>query len=1418
MNSETSRGTEIERLEEFQRRHRQALVVILFTDMVGSTNLKSRLGDAEAVRLISEHHTVLRELLRAEVNAEEISTSGDSMLLALASPSSAVRFALRAQAKVREFAQRCGQDIRDRMAIHVGEVLVEEESSDLQGLHVDTCARIMSLARGDQILLTRFAFDNARQALRSSEFDDLSTLRWLSHGHYALKGVEEPLEICEVGEEGRAALVAPEDSTKAKRAFQPEDEPVLGWRPAVGQVVPGTSWVLKEKLGEGGFGEVWLACHAKLGTRQVFKFCFRADRARSLKRELTLFRILQERVGHHPNIVGVSDVFLDESPFYLGMEYVEGADLATWCEKHEGGSAVPLDVRLDLVAQVADALQAAHDAGIIHRDVKPSNILIQEKPGVPPHAFLTDFGIGQVTSDEALTGVTRLGFTMTMMSVGPTGPGGTQIYMAPELLAGRPASTRSDIYSLGVILYQLIIGDLHQPLTTDWRARVEDPLLQEDLARCFAGDPEERFVGAAQLADALRSIEERRTERNRLAEEQAERERSAYRRGLIRATAGAVAVVVLVALLALVARREAVRAGANFRSAQKVVDDLMLLTKGMAGDQASATEPRILAHKLADSAVDNYRTFLAQRPDDAALRLNLAKVCRSRALIYAAGSGAGGPADEKAREVARESLAESMLILRQLMDESPDNAAVQEELAAALAAGALDRTGNLTPEGQIPAELAAEALVLRRGLATRSKNTWETQRALADLLRDVAAGEEAGAARNLVAEELSVRGRSLLLAPGPQRSDALIELSFTHERLAGLSDGPEKTALMRKAFEAVDSEGATGMPLVLRRLDLATLIARQQRLAGHASTAAEWSARIAKELARLEEVEIEPGSLSAARRSEADGLAELAESKEGITPSEALGLLARAVKIGEGLGAAQEQDFWPERLDGAWDATIRIASSAGMNDAALHAARSACTYWGAVWEDPSRAAASWFRLANLQSALGRGAEADDSLAEAQRLQTQIARRSGEELNALALLLATAAGNPAGPPGSGSATVQAIGVLREMQAAGVGLQDDYRGEIVEAFSAEAFRGNSEAAALLAGLGSIETHAVTETEPIEATDADMLARAMRADSHMRVKGAISSAQWTGSRRTLRMFFEGVPPGEFSAQISSDHQLELEAKLGGTLEEKLPGLVVEVRGYVYGIQGPPILVLGSVADLNVLERKKVAPIPKSVPVIPAADIPALRAALGSEALVEGDVAAVATTRSGLSTTIQFDSGGRETLLAVVFSDHVPAIEDKVGGPLGEAITGKRLRVTGTLMPYGGRNPAWVGLPQIVLKDPEQIEVIGEAASLDPADTAQFVQRAGASVTCIATVETVVRSAGGGVARIVLKEAGADGLSCAVFHDNEQNLAAKLGGSLEDVLAGRRVRFSGKVAMYEGRPEVVLAHGYQIDWAPTP
>lgn len=217
------------KVQEFQRKHRVGLITLLFTDMVGSTKLKQELGDHEAVALIQRHHRVVRDILSRFPSGQEISTAGDSFFLAFAKPSDAVKFSLQLQSKLREVAQGSARPLLDRIGIHVGEVFIEEEGGpgkarDLYGIQVDTCARVMSLGEGDQILMTRFAFDNAKQVLKGQQIEGVGDLAWLNHGDYSLKGVEGPSEICEVGEVGRAVLKPPGNSEKAHKQISSDND------------------------------------------------------------------------------------------------------------------------------------------------------------------------------------------------------------------------------------------------------------------------------------------------------------------------------------------------------------------------------------------------------------------------------------------------------------------------------------------------------------------------------------------------------------------------------------------------------------------------------------------------------------------------------------------------------------------------------------------------------------------------------------------------------------------------------------------------------------------------------------------------------------------------------------------------------------------------------------------------------------------------------------------------------------------------------------------------------------------------------------------------------------------------------------------------------------------------------------------
>jgi serine/threonine protein kinase/DNA-binding winged helix-turn-helix (wHTH) protein len=369
--------------------------------------------------------------------------------------------------------------------------------------------QLASLAQPTQVLLSRGAFDLVRDGA-DGRGDGLA---WLAHGPYLFEGMGEPVEVFEVGRIGHSFLKPPPDTNGGRRALRPGDEATLGWRPALALTVPGRNeWTLLDKLGEGGFGEVWLAGHPS-GERRVFKFCFDASRLRGLKREATLFQILKDELGDRDDIAKVLDWNFEEPPYFLESEYTEGGSLADWGQAAGGIASVPLETRLGLIAQVAEALAAAHSVGVLHKDVKPQNVLITEDAEGKPKARLADFGVGIVRDKSILLGrdFTVTGFTEATKDANRNG-GGTRLYAAPELLEGRSPTTLADIYALGVVLYQVVVGDLERALGAGWERDVADDLLRQDIGACVEGRPERRLGDALNLAERLRSLKQRRTQ------------------------------------------------------------------------------------------------------------------------------------------------------------------------------------------------------------------------------------------------------------------------------------------------------------------------------------------------------------------------------------------------------------------------------------------------------------------------------------------------------------------------------------------------------------------------------------------------------------------------------------------------------------------------------------------------------------------------------------------------------------------------------------------------------------------------------------------------------------------------------------------------------------------------------------------
>ena len=219
---------------------------------------------------------------------------------------------------------------------------------------------------------------------------------------------------------------------------------------------------ITEHLGRGGMAEVYKAYQPSLDRNVAIKVmhAFLADEKEFLsrfEREAKVVATLR-----HPNIVQVYDFDVENGMYYMVMEFIEGETLKRRLQDLEEKSEwVPLEDSVRIVLAVGSALKYAHEHGMVHRDVKPANVMITTDGQV----ILTDFGIAKIVSASNLTA------SGAMV--------GTPSYMAPEQGMGQPGDERSDIYSLGVMLYQLVTGrlpyDADTPLAVVLK-HINDPL------------------------------------------------------------------------------------------------------------------------------------------------------------------------------------------------------------------------------------------------------------------------------------------------------------------------------------------------------------------------------------------------------------------------------------------------------------------------------------------------------------------------------------------------------------------------------------------------------------------------------------------------------------------------------------------------------------------------------------------------------------------------------------------------------------------------------------------------------------------------------------------------------------------------------------------------------------------------------
>lgn len=257
---------------------------------------------------------------------------------------------------------------------------------------------------------------------------------------------------------------------------------------------------LQEHLGSGGMARVHAALDQRLGRRVAVKLV-REDLVGDGQSRARLLREARSAAAfHHPNAVAVFDVGEHGGQPFIVMELVEGGSLADRLQR-EGRLEPGPTVRI--ATQVLDALAAAHERSLVHRDIKPANILLPRGGGVK----LADFGIAKALGEQA-AGLTAAGEVM-----------GSPTYLSPEQASGEQASPASDLYSLGVVLYECLTG--RPPFTGDsaiavamahqrqpvpsLRRAVRDlsPALAQTVERALAKDPADRYPNAQGMGQAL---------------------------------------------------------------------------------------------------------------------------------------------------------------------------------------------------------------------------------------------------------------------------------------------------------------------------------------------------------------------------------------------------------------------------------------------------------------------------------------------------------------------------------------------------------------------------------------------------------------------------------------------------------------------------------------------------------------------------------------------------------------------------------------------------------------------------------------------------------------------------------------------------------------------------------------------------
>jgi class 3 adenylate cyclase len=531
-----------------QLRQHKTNTAVLFTDVVASTKYFDRYGDTAGFAMVDRHAQLGASTVR-EFAGRVVKTIGDSVMAEFSDPVVCVRAAIELQRRLYNINEKLPE--RDRLQLRIGINYGScfLQGGDLFGDAVNVAARITKHTGPGQILISssvhraiqkdpNFICHSLGQmdfkgkedkeeifevvwtdpltytSLRRSNTVALARGELLSPGLKVEDLIQRPEDLTRTPE-SQSSLTAPAktrvdspatENNRAAKAAAPSHRIEAGsHRPPSHfeyevRYVPGTTlgdrYRIVSPLGKGGMGEVYSAEDLKLGQTVALKFLPKslAQNAEALTRFTREVRLARQ--VSHPNVCRVFDIGEADGQTFLTMELVDGEDLASLIRRI---GRVPPDKALEIARHVCAGLAAAHEHGIIHRDLKPANIMLDGRG----RARITDFGLA--------------GFFTEVQ--GENARAGTPAYMSPEQLRGGEITPKSDLYSLGLVLYEIFTGKRpHEAVTIEEMARLReksepaapsthlkdiDPLVERVMLRCLERNPSKRPASALQVAAAL---------------------------------------------------------------------------------------------------------------------------------------------------------------------------------------------------------------------------------------------------------------------------------------------------------------------------------------------------------------------------------------------------------------------------------------------------------------------------------------------------------------------------------------------------------------------------------------------------------------------------------------------------------------------------------------------------------------------------------------------------------------------------------------------------------------------------------------------------------------------------------------------------------------------------------------------------